>query len=185
MTAATATLPKHERASLGQIHPIANRRYATKVEMEADTTPIHPDDTSMICEVGTSSDGIELFAITRIESGIPTRWTEITNKDTTNRVVSITSSATPEINVDNCEFFEITALAVDITSMTSGLTGTPYNRKILTICITGTAARTITWGPKFAATTIPLPDTTVGTAELKCTFLFSEARDIYELTGVC
>jgi hypothetical protein len=52
------------------------------------------------------------------------------------RIVSITSSATPAINVDVTDLFQITALALDITSMTSGLTGTPKDGQQLWIQIT-------------------------------------------------
>lgn len=62
---------------------------------------------------------------------------------------SITSSATPAINVNQVGQLNITALAVNITSMTSGLTGTPYDGQLLEILIKGTAARTITWGTAF------------------------------------
>lgn len=82
------------------------------------------------------------------------------------RVDSITSSATPTINTDNVDIFKITALAANITSMTSNLSGTPQDGDILELQITGTAARTITWGASFVSTTVTLPATTVTTATL-------------------
>lgn len=109
----------------------------------------------------------------------------LTNKRITSRVVSDTSNATPAINTDNCDFYELTAQAVNITSMSTNLTGTPTNRQILTICIKGTAARTISWGASFASTTIILPTTTVTTEELKCTFVYSTARGVWEISGLC
>lgn len=51
------------------------------------------------------------------------------------RVTTITSSATPTINTDNCDAVTITALATDITSMTTNLTGTPNNFDKLTFRI--------------------------------------------------
>jgi hypothetical protein len=56
----------------------------------------------------------------------------------------------------------ITALAAAITSMTSGLTGTPSNGEMLLYRIkdNGTA-RAITWGASFAAAGASLPTTTV------------------------
>lgn len=79
------------------------------------------------------------------------------------RISTTASSATPSINVDTTDQFNITALAVAITSMTSGLTGTPVDGQKLLIRIkdNGTA-RAITWGAGFVASgATPLPTTTV------------------------
>ncbi|MBV9805186.1 MAG: hypothetical protein JO130_18455 [Solirubrobacterales bacterium] len=75
-------------------------------------------------------------------------WTVVTSG---NRVNSITSSATPAINVGTTAVFEITALAVNITSMTTNLTGTAVDGQQLRIRITDNGtAQTITWGAAFA-----------------------------------
>ncbi len=78
------------------------------------------------------------------------------------RINTVASSATPAINVDTTDEFTITALAAAITSMTSGLTGTPHNGQHLIIRIldNGTA-RAITWGASFASRGATLPTTTV------------------------
>ena len=78
------------------------------------------------------------------------------------RVGSIASSATPSIDTDSYDCYSITALAADITSMTSGLSGTPVNFQKLIIRIKddGTA-RAITWGASFEAKGTALPTTTV------------------------
>lgn len=70
-------------------------------------------------------------------------------------VATITSSATPSIDTDNTALFTITALAVPITSMTSGLSGTPRDGQKLMIRIkdNGTA-QTIAWGASFASSGI-------------------------------
>ena len=66
------------------------------------------------------------------------------------RVVSIVSSATPAIDTDTCD---IAALQLDgpVTSMTSGLTGTPANGQKLAVRISddGDGPWPITWGPAF------------------------------------
>lgn len=63
---------------------------------------------------------------------------------------SVASSATPSINVGTTDNFRITALATNVTSMTSGLSGTPQNGQKLTIEITATGAkRSVTWGASF------------------------------------
>lgn len=68
------------------------------------------------------------------------------------RIGTTASSATPAINTDNVDQFNITALAAAITSMTSGLTGTPINGQKLMIRITGDATpRTIAWGTSFVS----------------------------------
>jgi hypothetical protein len=76
----------------------------------------------------------------------------LTNKRVTKRTNSTASSATPAINTDTTDEFDITALAANITSMTSSLTGTPVNGDELMIRIkdNGTA-RTITWGASFVS----------------------------------
>jgi len=88
----------------------------------------------------------------------------ITDKRITLRTNTITSSATPAINSDTTDEFTITALAADITSMTSSLTGTPTNGQELMVRIKGTATRTITWGASFVSSgTATLLATTSGT----------------------
>lgn len=90
----------------------------------------------------------------------------LTNKRVTKRVGSTTSSATPTINTDNVDAYHLTAQAVDITSFTTNLSGTPTDFQQLRISITGTAARAITWGASFANGPVALPTTTVTTTRL-------------------
>jgi hypothetical protein len=76
----------------------------------------------------------------------------LTNKRVTLRVSTVVSSATPDINTDITDQFTITALAANITSMTSGLTGTPTDGQKLMIRIKGDATpRTIAWGASFVS----------------------------------
>lgn len=77
----------------------------------------------------------------------------LTNKRINSRVNSVASSATPAINTDTTDEFDITALATAITSMTTNLTGTPVNGQILRIRIKDNgSAQSITWGSKFVST---------------------------------
>ncbi len=99
----------------------------------------------------------------------------LTNKRITPRVGSTTSSATPTINTDNYDIYRLTAQAEDITSFTTNLSGTPNHGDSLIIEITGTAARTITWGSSFEASTVALPTTTVGTDMLTIGFKYNSA----------
>lgn len=86
----------------------------------------------------------------------------LTNKRNTARITTITSSATPTINTDNCDCVTITAQAAALTSMTTNLSGTPTNFDQLEFRIKddGTA-RAITWGASFATGTGTLPATTI------------------------
>ena len=97
----------------------------------------------------------------------------LTNKRVTPRVTAISSSATPTINTDNCDFVDITALAAAITSMTTNLSGTPTNGQKLIIRFKddGTA-RAITWGASFEACGVALPTTTVISKRLTVGFLY-------------
>jgi hypothetical protein len=97
----------------------------------------------------------------------------LTNKRVTQRTGTATSSATPTINADNVDFYSLTAQAVDITSFTTNLSGTPTEGQTLWIAITGTAARAITWGATFEAGAVALPTTTVSTNRLDVAFVWN------------
>ena len=99
----------------------------------------------------------------------------LTNKRVTPRVSTTTSSATPTINTDNTDVFGLTAQAVNITSFTTNLSGTPTDGQRLQIYIVGTAARTILWGTSFEASTVALPTTTVTTNRLDVSFIWNAA----------
>lgn len=91
------------------------------------------------------------------------------------RVQTVASSTTPSINTDVVSLFVITAQTAAITSFTTNLTGNPVDGQSLWIAITGTAARGITWGAAFEASTVALPTTTVTTARLDCQFIYNAA----------
>lgn len=107
----------------------------------------------------------------------------LTNKRVTPRTGTVASSATPTINTDNVDFFSITAQTVDITSMTTNLSGTPTDGQKLWIAITGTAARLITWGTSFEASTVALPTTTVSTNRLDCGFIWNAATSKWRIVA--
>ncbi len=107
----------------------------------------------------------------------------LTNKRITARVGSATSSATPTINTDNYDIYKLTAQAVDITSFTSGLTGTPVDGDILVIEITGTGTRSITWGSSFESSTVDLP-ATVGTDLLIAGFVWNVTTSKWRCVAV-
>jgi hypothetical protein len=107
----------------------------------------------------------------------------LTNKRVTPRVSTTTSSATPTINTDNVDVYGLTAQAVDITSFTTNLSGTPTDGQKLWIYIVGTAARAITWGASFEASTVALPTTTVSTNRLDVGFVWNAATSKWRCVG--
>jgi hypothetical protein len=117
--------------------------------------------------VGFTANGVAVPTISSTST--------LTNKRVTPRVSTTTSSATPTINTDNVDVYGLTAQAVDITSFTTNLSGTPTDGQLLRIYIVGTAARAITWGASFEASTTPLPTTTVTTNRLDVGFVWNAA----------
>jgi len=105
----------------------------------------------------------------------------LTNKRITKRVTTITTHATPTINTDNCDVVTITALGEAITSMTSGLSGTPTNFQTLIIRILddGTG-RAITWGASFAAKGVALPTTTTASKLLTVGLIYNTVTSDWE-----
>jgi len=79
------------------------------------------------------------------------------------RIDSTASSATPTINTDLSDEFDISALATNITSMTTNLSGSPVNGQKMIIRIKDDGnARTIAWGASFTAiSNAPLLTSTV------------------------
>ena len=110
-----------------------------------------------------------------------TQTVTLSNKRITERVVSIASSATPTIDVDVTDVFEITALATNITSFS--FTGTPENKQIIEISIIATATRTIDVGSSIIASDIPVPTTTNGTTPLVFTIQYHSSLGKYVVVG--
>jgi hypothetical protein len=109
----------------------------------------------------------------------------LTNKRITRRFITTTQSATPTINTDNTDISSITALAQAITSMTTNLTGTPVAGDYLQIQITDNGtARAITWGAKFASTTVTLPTTTVISTLLRVGFQWNTVAAVWQCIAV-
>lgn len=122
------------------------------------------------------ASGAQVFVTYPAERSVDTDTAQtLTNKRITPRISTTTSSATPTINTDNVDMFGLTAQAVDITSFTTNLSGTPTDGQKLWIYIVGTAARAITWGASFEASTVALPTTTVSTNRLDVGFVWNAA----------
>lgn len=99
------------------------------------------------------------------------------------RINSTASSATPAINTDTTDQFNITALAAAITSMTTNLTGTPRDGQHLLIRIKDNAtARTITWGASFVSSGVA---TLLATTVISKTHLIGLIYDSAATKWVC
>ncbi len=87
----------------------------------------------------------------------------LTNKTVKKRVLVVSPSATPSVNIDNSDIVQITGLNVAITSLTTNLTGTPYHGQMILWQITDAGvAEAITAGSAFTSlTNYPLLTTTV------------------------
>jgi hypothetical protein len=100
----------------------------------------------------------------------------LTNKAITPRVTTISSNATWSPSADTDDIYEITAQAVDATTI-SNPSGTPVNGQKLMIRVTGTAARALTWsGSKWRASSdLALPTTTTTTKTMYLLFVYNTA----------
>lgn len=103
--------------------------------------------------------------------------------------LAIVSSATPAVNTDYYGYVNISALAVAITSMTSGLTGTPNDGQLLVFRILDNGTpRAITWGASFVdyrgAGSPALLTTTVAGKRHTVTFRYDAAAAKWGMTAL-
>lgn len=106
----------------------------------------------------------------------------LTNKTIKKRILVVTQSATPSTNIDNADIVQITSLAQAITSMTTNLTGTPYDGQMIMWQITDNGtARSINWGASFASTSgATLPTTTVISTMLRVITQYNSVTSKHE-----
>ena len=151
------------------------------------TLPVANGGTGAVTLTGIlKGSGTSAFTAVTAPSGVLVGDTDtqtLTNKRVTKRTGTTTSSATPTINTDNVDFYSLTAQTAAITSFTTNLTGTPTEGQTLWIAITGTAARAITWGAKFEASTVALPTTTVTTARLDVGFVWNTVTSAWRVVA--
>jgi len=97
------------------------------------------------------------------------------------RVLAYTlNSATPACNTDLYDVMIITGQSTNITSMTSGLSGTPYNSQRLYIAITATTTKSISWGPAFEDPISNLPNS-ISTTRRDMDFIWNAATNKWRL----
>ena len=124
---------------------------------------------------GTSYNGSAAVTVA-IDSTVATLTgtQTLTNKRVTSRIGTVASTATPSIDINSFDQYNITALAANITSVT--VTGTPTDGQKLLVRIKGTAARTIAWGASFVSSGVAvLPTTTVTTKTHLVGFMYDSA----------
>lgn len=101
------------------------------------------------------------------------------------RTTTEASSATPTINTDNTDIHTITALAADITSFTTNLSGTPVNgQKLIIRILDNGTARAIAWGASFASRGATLPTTTVLSKYLYVGFIYNSTASKWDCVAV-
>jgi hypothetical protein len=90
----------------------------------------------------------------------------LTNKRVTKRIVSAISYTTDtgtSLNCDTTDMFIVTAQAGALLFNNPSGTPTDGQTLIIAVCSSTTAARALTWGNQFEASTVALPTTTAAT----------------------
>jgi len=130
-------------------------------------------DVGITLDAGTSLTNID-SDIAGSSTATSINATAVYKTPGTPRRNTVTSSATPSINVGATDVFDITALATNITSMTTNLTGTAVDGQKLWISFLGTGSRTIAWGNSFESGAATLP-TSVSTTRIDVGFIWNTA----------
>lgn len=125
--------------------------------------------------------------VTASDLGVASSDTQtLTNKRIPPRVLVVTQSATPAINLASADIYQITGLAQAITSMTSGLTGSLNDGEMRMIQITDDGTpRAITWGATFTSTSNGvLPSTTVTSTMIRVLVAWNATTSKLDCIGV-
>lgn len=138
--------------------PVSGITASTSVSLGVGSVELgHATDTT-ITRSAAGQISVEGVVVPTISS-----TNTFTNKRIQPRTATITSSSAPAINTDAVDEFRITALAVDISNMSTNLSGTPVSGQILVIRIldNGTQRAITSWGSGFAGVGGALPSQTV------------------------
>lgn len=144
------------RTPTSHTHAVADINASTTTALGVGSIELgHASDTTL------SRSAAGVLAVEGVTVPTVSGTSTLTNKRVTPRIGSTASSATPSIDTDSFDQYNITALAAAITSVT--VTGTPTDGQKLMVRIkdNGTA-RAIAWGSSFLASgAAALPTTTV------------------------
>ena len=140
--------------------------------IQGSTGPAGPSVWGVI--TGTLSTQTDLQSALNSKLDIQPRW------------LGIPSNALPSINTNLYDAVSITALAVNITSMSTNLSGSPGNFQKLIIRIKddGVSPRTINWGASFASRGATLPTTTVLSKVLTVGFIYNTVTTTWDLVAL-
>jgi hypothetical protein len=106
----------------------------------------------------------------------------LTNKRVNPRFTTAANYTTSTtIDSDANDVYIVTAQAGAL--LFNNPTGTPVDGQALWIAVTGTAARALTWGTAFEASTVALPTTTVTTARLDMGFMWRADTSKWRIVG--
>ena len=149
------------------------------------TTPGSSTDNAVVRFSGTSGATIQNSGIIIDDSDNITGVTRLTADVLMGTVTSETSSATPTIDTDATSVHRITALATNVTSFTTNLSGTPTAFQKLIIEVTPTATRTVTWGSSFeSGNSHTLPTEFTGTTTVIMGFMYNPATSKWKLVAL-
>jgi hypothetical protein len=173
-------------AITGDVGIPAGSNAATLATLGSALGPIGNTTTTPVVSIDVKGRVTALTTATIAFPVSATNTVTLTNKRNTPRTISVASSATPVIDTDNCDVAYISALAANVTSFTTSLTGTPqpWEKLIIAILDNGTA-RTITWGSAFEASSgVALPSTTVISTLLLVGFIYNPGTSKWRCVAV-
>ena len=138
--------------------------------------------------IGTTTSNLVRFvtnSATTDAMSISTGGVTTIDKLATN-ITAVTINAAPTYVVKNRQIFSITGLNVDITSMTTNISGTANNGDMIMWQITDNATpRAIAWGTSYGSTTDwTLPTTTVTSKILRVLLQYNSVNSKWECIGV-
>lgn len=134
-----------------------------------------PAGTSIVGPAGTGSGGSAFD---------PNAAQILTNTRVKPRVLTISSfSATPTINTDLYDEVILNPVSGNITSMTTGLTGTPSHGESIVFYFKPTASVTIGWGTKFVDSSIARPTGLTNNVQLAVSFTWNSIDAVWRCTG--
>lgn len=163
------------------------------VSLTADVTgtlPVGNGGTGAVTLTGlVKGNGTSAFTTVTAPSGAvvgDTDTTTLTNKRVTPRhQVSNAPGATPTQAWDTYDQISFTGVNAAITSMSSGITGTPTagQKGVIRIKDDGTA-RAITWGSSYRAIGVTLPTTTVISKTVYIGWIYNATDTKYDVVAV-